>query len=156
MKALHQAVVEATIKRPVINRSQVEAPGRALFLLGRLGRPSMADYRSIIAIAVSRLPSTADEARHTIYQQARTALHERLGNDPQISDTELVNEHYRLEVAIYTVEEDLLLSDMRRFVRAETALSPSSLSFISKVKEFVRSAGDKFVRLGVRRSMRRL
>jgi hypothetical protein len=47
------------------------------------------------------------------------------------------------------VEEDLLLSDMRRFVRAETALSSSSLSFISKVKEFVRSAGDKFVRLGL-------
>jgi hypothetical protein len=40
----------------------------------------------------------------------------------------------------------LLLSDMRRFVRAETALSPS---IISKVKEFVRSAGNKFVRLGV-------
>ena len=57
----------------------------------------MADYRSIIASAVSHLPSTADEARHAIYEQARTALHERLGNDPQISDTELVNEHYRLE-----------------------------------------------------------
>jgi hypothetical protein len=116
----------------------------------------MADYRSIIARAVSRSPSTTDEARHTIYEQARTALHERLGNDPQISDAELVNEHYRLEVAIYGVEEDLLLSDMRRFVRAETALSSSRLSFISKVKEFVRSAGDKFVRLGVRGSMRRL
>jgi len=51
----------------------------------------MADYRSIIASAVSHLPSTADEARHAIYEQARTALHERLGNDPQISDTELVN-----------------------------------------------------------------
>ena len=74
--------------------------------------------------------------RHAIYEQARTALHEQLGNDPQISDDELVNEHYALEVAIYKVEEDLLLSDMRRFVRAETALFPSSLSFISKVKEF--------------------
>ncbi len=116
----------------------------------------MADYHSIVARAVSHLPSTGDEARHAIYEQARTALHQRLGNDPQISDAELVNEHYRLEVAVYTVEEDLLLSDMRRFVRAETALSPSSLSFISKVKEFVRSAGDKFARLGVRRSMRRL
>jgi hypothetical protein len=106
----------------------------------------MADYHSIIARAVSHLPSTADEARHAIYEQARTALHHRLGNDPQISDAELVNEHYRLEAAIYTVEEDLLLSDMRRFVRAETALSRS---IISKVKEFVRSAGNKFVRLGL-------
>jgi hypothetical protein len=109
----------------------------------------MADYHSIIASAISRLPSTADEARHAIYEQARTVLHERLDNDPQISDTELVNEHYRLEAAIYEVEEDLLLSDMRRFVKEGTALSPSSLSFISKVKKFVRSAGDKFVRLGV-------
>ena len=106
----------------------------------------MADYHSIIARAVSRSSSTTDEARHTIYEQARTALHEQLGNDPQISDAELVNEHYRLEVAIYEVEEGLLLSDMRRFVREETALSPPSL-IISKIKEFVRSVGDKFVRL---------
>ena len=109
----------------------------------------MADYHSIIARAVSRSPGTTDEARQAIYDQARTALHERLGNDPQISDTELVNEHYRLEAAIYEVEENLLLSDMRRFVKEATVLSPSSLSFISKVKEFVRSAGHKFVRLGV-------
>ena len=102
----------------------------------------MADYHSIIASAVSHLPSTADEARHAIYEQARTALHERLGNDPQISDAELVNEHYRLEVAIYGVEEDLLLREMRRFVREE-------MDFISKIKEFVRSAGAKFVRLSL-------
>jgi hypothetical protein len=105
----------------------------------------MTDYHSIIAWAVSHLPSTADEARHAIYEQARTALHKRLGDDPQISDTELVNEHHRLEVAIYEVEEDLLLREMLRFVKAEMALSPPSL--ISKIKEFVlRSAGD---RLGV-------
>ena len=104
----------------------------------------MAVYHSIIARAVSHLPHNDDEARYAIYEQARTALHKRLGNDPQISDAELVNEHHRLEVAIYEVEEDLLLKDMRRFVREETALSPPSL--ISKIKEFVRSAGD---RLGV-------
>ena len=105
----------------------------------------MAGYYSIIAWAVSHLPNNADEERHAIYEQARTALHQRLGNDPQISDAELVNEHYRLEVAIYEVEEGLLLSDMRRFVREETALSAPSL-IISKVKKFVRSVGDKFVR----------
>ena len=105
----------------------------------------MADYCSIIARAVSRLPSTSNEARHAIYEQARTALYERLGNDPQISKAELVTEHHRLEAAIHTVEEDLLLSAMRRFVKEETA-SPSSLSFVSKVKEFVHSVGDKFVR----------
>ena len=106
----------------------------------------MADYHSIIARAVSHLPDATDEARQAIYDQARTALHEPLGNDPQISDAELVNEHYRLEVAIYEVEEDLLLSDMRRFVREETALSPPSF-IISKIKEFARSVRDKFVRL---------
>ena len=104
------------------------------------------DYHSIIARAVSHLPSAADEARHAIYEQARTALHEGLGNDPQISDAELVNEHHRLEVAIYEVEEDLLLNDMRRFVREGSLLSHPSLGFISKIKEFVRSVGDKFVR----------
>jgi hypothetical protein len=109
----------------------------------------MPDYHTIIASAVSRLPTTADEARHAIYEQARTALHERLGKDLQISDSDLVNEHFRLEVAIYEVEDDLLLRDMRRFVREETALFPLGLSFISKIKEFVRSAGDKIVRLSV-------
>ncbi len=64
-----------------------------------------------------------------------------------MSDAELMNEHHRLEVAIYEVEEDLLLSDMRRFVRKEMALSVRGLSFISKITEFVRSAGNKFVRL---------
>ncbi len=108
----------------------------------------MADYHPIIARAVTHLPSTADEARHAIYDRARTALHERLGNDPKISDTELVNEHYRLEVAIYEVEEDLLLSDMHRFVREETALCHRNLRVISKIKQFVRSAEHKFVRLG--------
>ena len=102
----------------------------------------MTDYRSIISSVVSRLPSTTD--RQPIYEQARTALHKRLGNDPQISDAELVNEHHRLEVAIYEVEEDFLLRDMRRFVREESALSPPSL--MSKIKEFVCSAGN---RLGV-------
>ena len=74
-------------------------------------------------------------------QFTKTALHERLGNDPQISDAELINEHHRLEVAIYEVEEDLLLGDMRRFVKEGTAPSPPSL--ISKIKDFVRSAGDR-------------
>ena len=93
----------------------------------------MTDYHSIIARAVSHLPHNNDEARRAIYEQARTALHKRLGNDPHISDAELTNEHHRLEVAIYEVEEDLLLKDMRRFVREE-------MDFISKIKDFVRSA----------------
>ena len=104
----------------------------------------MADYHSIVASAISHLPSTADEARHAIYEQARTALHEGLGNDPQISDAELVNEHHRLEVAIYEVEEDLLLNDMRRFVREGTLLSPSELRLYLKDKG-VRTLGARQV-----------
>jgi hypothetical protein len=103
----------------------------------------MADYCSIIARAVSRMPSTSDEARHAIYEQARTALYERLGNDPQISNAELVTEHDSLEAAIHRVEEDLLLSAMRRFVKEETA-PPSSSSFVSKVKEFVCSGRSAY------------
>jgi hypothetical protein len=38
----------------------------------------MADYYSVIALAVSRLPSKTDEARHGIYERARTALQETL------------------------------------------------------------------------------
>jgi hypothetical protein len=68
------------------------------------------------------------KARHAIYEQARTALHEGLGNDPQISDAELVNEHHRLEVAVYEVEEDLLLNNMRRFVRENTHQFTSVIS----------------------------
>jgi hypothetical protein len=68
----------------------------------------MFDYYSVIASAVSRLPSNNDEVRHAIYEQARAALHERLGNDPQISDDELVNEHYRLEAAMYKVGRGLV------------------------------------------------
>ena len=99
----------------------------------------MADYYSVIARAVSRLPSKADEARHAIYEEARKALQERLGNDLQISDAELVSEHYALEAAIYKVEDELLLSDMRRLVTERAALSSPRLSFISRVKEFVRA-----------------
>ena len=38
----------------------------------------MADYYSVIATAVSRLPSQTDEARSAIYDRARTALREAL------------------------------------------------------------------------------
>jgi hypothetical protein len=40
----------------------------------------MADYYSVIATAVSRLPSQTDEARCAIYDRARTALQEGAQN----------------------------------------------------------------------------
>jgi hypothetical protein len=112
----------------------------------------MADYYSVVACAVSRLPSKTDEARHEIYERARTALQERLRTlDPPVSETELANEQAALDAAIGTVEVDFLFSDIRRVVREEAVPSPPSsahyppnLSFISKIKEFVRSIRGKF------------
>ena len=87
----------------------------------------MADYYSLIAGAVSRLPSKTDEARHEIYERARRAFQEILhGPDPPISAYELGNEEARLEAAISRVESE-----------------PISSLISSTVKEFVRSVGKK-------------
>jgi hypothetical protein len=65
----------------------------------------MTNYYSVIARAVSRLPSNTDEARHAIYEQARTALLEALRDfDPPLSETELANEQSVLEMAIRVLE----------------------------------------------------
>jgi Tfp pilus assembly protein PilE len=91
----------------------------------------MADYYSVVARAVSRLPSKTDEARYAIYERARTVLQENLRtHDPPLSPAELATEHYALETAISKVE-----SALRRSAREEANLS---LGFISGVKEFVR------------------
>jgi hypothetical protein len=65
----------------------------------------MTNYYSVIACAVSRLPSKTDEARHAIYAQARTALLDALRDfHPPLSETELANEQSVLEMAIRVVE----------------------------------------------------
>ena len=75
----------------------------------------MADYYSLIARAVARLPSKTHEARHAIYERARTALRESLSNyDPALSDTALANEQAALETAISRLEANLSFGDMRR------------------------------------------
>ena len=64
------------------------------------------------------LPSKTDEARHAIYERARTALREALRNyDPPLSATELANEQAELDAAICTVE---VVDDIRRGTREET------------------------------------
>ena len=111
----------------------------------------MDDYYSIIARAVSRLPSKTDEARHGIYERARTALQATLRtHDPPISEAELANAQLALEAAIRRVEQDvgietavrrmeqdLLATDMREIVRKER-VSHAAPSFISRVKQFIR------------------
>jgi hypothetical protein len=102
------------------------------------------DYHSIIARAVSRLPTKTDEARSAIYERARAALRETLHNyDPPLSETEIANVQAALDTAIGAVEVDFLVSAMRR-AREEAAPSPPSLSLIPRVKEFVRSIVDRF------------
>jgi len=82
----------------------------------------MADYYSVITRAVSNLPSQTVEARWAVYDDACTALQQRLLTlDPPISEHELANQQLALEAAIRKVEEDLLLGTMRRFVREEDA-----------------------------------
>src|SRR5690242_12317886 len=104
--------------------------------------PSMTDYYSIVAQAVNRLPSNTDEARHAIYQRARTALRETLATlEPAVSG----NAEAALEAAIAKIEMDLLLSIMRRFVREEAALSAASLSFVSKIKVFIRPLTTNYI-----------
>jgi len=77
----------------------------------------MADYYSVIALAVSRLPSKTDEARHGIYERARTALQQTLRTlHPTISETEIANEQAVLDAAICTVE---VVNDIRRGTREE-------------------------------------
>jgi hypothetical protein len=99
----------------------------------------MADYYPVIVRAVSRLPSKTDEARHAIYERARTALQENLRTHyPPLSPAELATEQFALEAAISRVETEL-----QRSARKETTLSPPDLSFISRVKEFVRWVREK-------------
>jgi hypothetical protein len=113
----------------------------------------MADYYSLLARAVSRLPSKTDEAtRHAIYERARTALQESLRTlDPPISEAELANAQFALEAAIRRVEQDVAIetavgkmeqdllatADMRQIVREED-VSHAAPSFISRVKQFIR------------------
>src|SRR5690348_10725594 len=92
----------------------------------------MADYYPVIARAVSRLPSKTDEARHAIYERARTALQENLRtHEPPLSPPELAIEQFALEAAISEVE-----SKLRRSTRKEVTLSFRALSL--SVQELIR------------------
>ena len=81
----------------------------------------MADYYSVIASAVSRLPSKTDEARHAIYERARTALREALSNNnPPFSETELANEQAVLDASIRVLE---VVSDLQRGAQVELVIA---------------------------------
>ena len=84
----------------------------------------MADYYSVIAHAVSRLPSKTDEARQAIYERAHAALRKAL-RSPPFSETELMAEQAALEVAISMVE---VINATRSF--DEEHLSQQSLGHV--------------------------
>jgi hypothetical protein len=65
----------------------------------------MADYYPIIGRAVSRLHSDTAEARHALYDHARTALLAQLrGQDPPVPELRIVRETEALEAAIRKLE----------------------------------------------------
>jgi hypothetical protein len=78
----------------------------------------MPDYYSVIARAVSRLPSKTHAARHAIYHRARTAVQERLRHyDPPLSEIALANELNALDAAISRLESDFSVRHLRRGTR---------------------------------------
>jgi hypothetical protein len=92
----------------------------------------MADYYSVIARAISRLPGKTEEARGAIYELARTALQKRLRTlDPSLSETDLAIERFALEAAIQRVETESRSSGTRH-----------GLSFISTATQIARSVLD--------------
>jgi hypothetical protein len=101
----------------------------------------MADYYSLIAGAISRLPSKTDETRHALYERARTLLQERLHTlEPPITAAELGNEEARLEAAISRVESELLLSIMQRFASEDSTRS-TPISSLNLSRKGVRVLG---------------
>jgi len=106
------------------------------------------DYYSVIARAISGLPSKTDEARHAIYERARAVLQERLRTlEPPISETDLAVERSALEIAIQRVESESQFSDRRHDAKEGVSPPPSSsVTFISAGKQFVRSVRDRLNR----------
>jgi hypothetical protein len=67
--------------------------------------PMAADYYSILARAVSRMPTNNAQARQELYQHARTILLTQLGRQ-EISELGAVGERVILETAIFKVEAE--------------------------------------------------
>ena len=68
----------------------------------------MADYYPVLARAVSRLATNTDEARHELYEHARSVLNKHLdGNNPQISKIDPIYERIAFEMAVLKLETKL-------------------------------------------------
>jgi hypothetical protein len=67
--------------------------------------PSIDDYYALVARAASVLKNDTAEARHEVYERARTALKTEFRKlDPPRSDTEALQERLKLDYAIHDFE----------------------------------------------------
>jgi hypothetical protein len=82
--------------------------------------PSVDDYYSLLARAASVLENDSAEARQEVYERARRALKTEFGKfDPPPSDTEALQERFKLGFAIHNFEWSI--NEMGRLRPAETA-----------------------------------
>jgi hypothetical protein len=71
-------------------------------------RPSVEDYHSLLARAVSALKPDTPEAGQELYERARTALKAEFGKlDPPPSDAEILQEGFKLDFAIHDFESSM-------------------------------------------------
>jgi hypothetical protein len=82
--------------RRILKDDQVGAPKKQ----------SIADYRSLIARAISSLPSNTGEARQDLYDRARSAVTTELQHhDPPLTEAEITRERLALETAMRDLEQ---------------------------------------------------
>ena len=82
--------------RRILKDDQVVAPKKQ----------SIADYRSLIARAISSLTSNTGEARQDLYDRARSAVRTELQHhDPPLTEMEITRERLALETAMRDLEQ---------------------------------------------------
>jgi hypothetical protein len=87
----------------------------------------MADYRSIIAKAVSALDLNTEKARRRLYERARTAFRSRMHSAyPPFHRSEIAAEEMALEMAIEAVEAEAVREQNAKLATpASSRLMPS-------------------------------
>lgn len=87
----------------------------------------MAEYYPLLAKAVSALDMDATEARHAIYDRARTALRGQLRSvAPPLADTHIESEARALDLAIARIEAEIAIRSAIRGGAARGPLAPAS------------------------------
>jgi TPR repeat protein len=110
--------------------------------------PSTADYRSLLARAISTLDSNTAEARQALYERARKALVEQL-QVRRSADTDTVLEQRALAAAIHQVEEAAAQKtpSLRAGVETAVQLTPDDIAALDARSALER--GDYTTALGL-------